>query len=117
LNRLPFGVTPASAIFQKTLQGLNGAANFVDDIIVTGKTIKENEENLRAVFLKLQEAGFKIKLRTCAFFQDEINYLGHTITKLELKENTDKVKSILEAPPTTKYNTGQKFCWPSQLLQ
>lgn len=102
LNRLPFGITPASSIFQKTLeqtlQGLNGVANFVDDIIITGKTRKEHEDNLRKVFLKLQDAGFRIKLNKCAFFQDEINYLGHTITKYGLKKNTDKIKAILEAP-------------------
>ncbi|XP_031347960.1 uncharacterized protein K02A2.6-like isoform X3 [Photinus pyralis] len=102
VNRLPFGITPASAIFQRvieqTLQGLDGCANFLDDIIVTGSTRVEHEINLDKVFTRLQEAGFKVKRSKCAFFKPEITYLGYTICKEGLKKNSDKIKPILEAP-------------------
>lgn len=86
LNRLPYGITPASAIFQQTLestlQGLRGCADFLDDIIVTGVKRQEHEENLQAIFKRLKDAGFKLKLTKCAFFQPEITYLGYTISKV-----------------------------------
>ncbi|XP_046389461.1 uncharacterized protein K02A2.6-like [Ischnura elegans] len=53
-NRLPFGVKPACAIFQKelekVLQGLDGVKNFLDDVIVTGKSDEEHLHNLRSYY-------------------------------------------------------------------
>ncbi|KAF2884700.1 hypothetical protein ILUMI_21497 [Ignelater luminosus] len=91
LNRLPCGITPASAIFQRTLestlQGLKGCANFLDNIITTETTRQEHEGS-----------GFKLKLTKCAFFQQEITYLEYTILIEGLKKNLDKVKATIEAP-------------------
>lgn len=50
VNRLPFGVKPATGIFQyeleKLLLGIPGVVNFLDDIVVTGATQKEHLSNL-----------------------------------------------------------------------
>lgn len=67
-------------------------------MIVTGKTRAEHKNNLEAVFVKIKDAGLKVKLEKCDFFQSEINYLGHTISKHGLKKNDDKVKAIVNAP-------------------
>jgi len=56
--------------------------NFFDDVIVTGITDKEHTENLRAVFSRLKEAGVRINLDKCKFFQKEIHYSGHIICEL-----------------------------------
>lgn len=102
VNRLPYGITPASAIFEKNieqlLQGCKGTANFLDDIIITGKTRTEHEENLKTVFLKLREAGLQLKKEKCEFFKEEISYLGYTISNKGLKKNLDKQKAIINAP-------------------
>ncbi|XP_024886578.1 uncharacterized protein K02A2.6-like [Temnothorax curvispinosus] len=51
--RLPFGILSAPECFQKRasqiLEGLEGVANLIDDIIVWGKTIQEHDARLRAV--------------------------------------------------------------------
>lgn len=102
LNRLPYGITPASAIFEremeKLLQGCNGVANFLDDIIITGKTREDHEKNIREVFKRLEDAGLQLKKEKCAFFQDEVSYLGYTISKEGLKKNSDKQRAIIDAP-------------------
>ncbi|PIO75460.1 hypothetical protein TELCIR_02484 [Teladorsagia circumcincta] len=50
LNRLPFGVKSAPAIFQQQMDtviaGLDGTAAYLDDIIVTGKTVNEHNARL-----------------------------------------------------------------------
>ncbi|XP_031358273.1 uncharacterized protein K02A2.6-like, partial [Photinus pyralis] len=106
VNRLPYGITPASSIFQKVLeqllQGIKNTANFLDDIIVTGATRKEHVENLKAVLKKLNDAGFKLNKTKCAFFQEEVSYLGFTISKYGIKKNLEKQRAIIEAPrPST----------------
>lgn len=77
-NRLPYGVLPASAIFQKLIeqlfQSLENVANFLDDIIVTGQDRVEHITNLYKVFKILYDAGLKIKLPKCEFCKEEIEY-------------------------------------------
>ena len=50
-TRLPFGIASAPAIFQRTmeaiLQGLDGVACYLDDILVTGKDDAEHVTRLR----------------------------------------------------------------------
>lgn len=78
VNRLPFGIAPAAAIFQRNveqlLQGIPGVCNFLDDFIVTGADRVQHMENLKRVFRKLFDAGLKVKLEKCSFFQPEICY-------------------------------------------
>ena len=52
-NRLPFGISAAPSIFQRTmetlLQGLSGVCLYLDDILITEKTDQEHLKNLSAV--------------------------------------------------------------------
>ena len=52
-NRLPFGVSSAPAIFQRTmdslLQWLQHVTTYLDDILITGKDNQEHLQNLEKV--------------------------------------------------------------------
>ena len=82
-NRLPFGVSSANAIFQRTieniLQGIPHMAVYLDDIIVTGTTRAQHLETLNIVLSRLAEAGLKLKREKCTFMADDVLYLGHRI--------------------------------------
>jgi len=41
---------------------------FLDDVIVTSATDEEHSDNLKAVFSKLKEAGFRVSLSKSSFF-------------------------------------------------
>uniref|UniRef100_A0A1Y1N2I4 RNA-directed DNA polymerase n=3 Tax=Photinus pyralis TaxID=7054 RepID=A0A1Y1N2I4_PHOPY len=102
IHRLPFGTKPACAIFQqiieKTLQGCLGCVVFLDDIVVTGGDDRQHLENLKVVFQRLLDAGFRLRRSKCKFFQDEIKYLGYVINREGLRKDSTKVKAILECP-------------------
>lgn len=102
LKRLPFGTKPACSIFQliveRILQGVKGAVNFLDDIVVTGDTEEEHLRNLEEVLKRLKEAGFKLNLKKCQFFEKSISYLGHIIDKDGLRKDENKVKAMIETP-------------------
>ncbi|PIO63147.1 hypothetical protein TELCIR_15269 [Teladorsagia circumcincta] len=73
LNRLPFGVKAAPAIFQQQMDtltaGLDGTAAYFDDIIINGKTIDEHNARLEAAFRRIQDFGVRLRLenaRCCA---------------------------------------------------
>lgn len=102
MKRLPFGVKPAAAIFQKTIENLlrdiEGVVIYQDDITVTGKNFQEHLKNLKLVLKRLQEAGLTLNSNKCSFFQEKISYLGFTIDKHGLSKNTERIESILNAP-------------------
>ena len=53
-KRINLGISSTAEIFQnvirKTLEGIDGAINISDDILVFGKTHSEHNQNLKAVF-------------------------------------------------------------------
>ena len=98
-KRLPFGLTCAPAVFQKivekVIQGIPGTANYLDDIIVTGTTEKEH---LQLTLSKLKESGFRLRRDKCKFFQDTVEYLGHTIDNQGIYPQPAKIYAIANMP-------------------
>ena len=80
-RQLLFGNATVPAIWLKAmsviLQGCRGVIYYMDDILVTGQTRKEHEQNLRQVFQCLEQFRLRINLSKCRFFQDSVIYLGH----------------------------------------
>ena len=107
-NRLPFGISSAPAIFQRTLENLladiPNVANYLDDILVAGRSKTEHLETQHTVFNKLREAGLTLKKSKCHFGLKSVSYLGHVIDEYGLHPSTEKVKDILDAltPSNTK---------------
>ena len=101
-NRLPFGVSAAPAIFQRTIEGvLQGIPNvcvYLDDILVTGRTEQDHLRNLDTVLSRLKEAGMRLKRQKCRFMLPAVEYLGHHISAAGLQPTTEKVRAIVEAP-------------------
>ena len=47
---------------------------YLDDIIICGKDPESHLATLKAVLLKLKEAGLKIKLSKCEFLKSKITF-------------------------------------------
>lgn len=68
---MPFGLHSAPATFQRALDRVIGpdlephAFAYLDDIIVTGKTLEEHLKNLGEVFRRLRAANLKINPEKC----------------------------------------------------
>ena len=75
-NRLPFGVSSAPAIFQRTvenvLQGIPHASVCLDDILVMGLTDKEHLQNLDTVLGHLEGVGLQLKKEKYKFMLPEV---------------------------------------------
>ena len=80
-NMMPFGLTNAPATFQWLMECiLAGEQCLIDDIIVFSASFPEHLERLTNVFLKLQDAGLKLKTEKCKFVQKAVKYLGHVVS-------------------------------------
>ena len=100
-NCLPFGVSSAPAIFQRTMECLlNGIPQvivYLDDILITGRTKKEHLHNLQLVLQRLSTAGLRLKQEKCEFLVPSISYLGHKIDSQGLHPLPDKIDAIVNA--------------------
>ena len=64
---MPFGLKNAHATFQRLMEAVlsglicNVCLDYVDDIVVTGRTFAEHLQNLRKVFVRLRDANLRLK--------------------------------------------------------
>ena len=99
---MPFGITSASAVFQRTmdnlLQGLKNVMIYIDDILITGETHVEHLSTLDEVPTLLETAGVCLKQNKMA---PEVVYLGYQLSKKGLQPTDDKVQAITNMPRPT----------------
>ena len=82
---------------------------YLDDVIVVGKTFDEHLQNLGAVFKRIQEAGLKLKPTKCTFFQEQVHYLGHVISREGVTPDDGKIQKVVSWPVPTSTPEVQRF--------
>jgi len=97
-NRMCFGIASSPAQFQRCMNrmisGLPRVAAYLDDLIVTGSSEQEHQDNLTRLLQRLSEYGFIIKSEKCEFFKDSVEYLGHIIDKDGKRPSDSSVEAI-----------------------
>ena len=100
---MPFGLTNAPATFQRLMESclgelhLNWCIIYLDDIIVFSR-MPEHIHRLKTVISKLRAAGLKVKPTKCDLFKQQINYLGHVVSKEEVSTDPDKITAVTDGP-------------------
>jgi hypothetical protein len=75
---------------------------FIDDILIYSKNKEEHAEHLRIMLTRLREHQLYAKFSKCAFWLEEIQFLGHVLSAKGIVVDPSKVKDILEwKSPTT----------------
>jgi hypothetical protein len=75
---------------------------FIDDILVYSKNEEEHAQHLRIILTRFREHQLYAKFSKCAFWLEEIQFLGHILSAKGIAVDPIKVKDILEwKPPTT----------------
>ena len=101
-TRLPFGVASAPAVFQRImdtiLQGIEGVACYIDDIIITGKSDEEHLSHLEEVLKRLVRHGVHVNRAKCCFLKPSVVFLGHRIDASGIHPTDEKLKAIVSAP-------------------
>jgi hypothetical protein len=98
---VPFGLTNAPATFMCLMNNvLNKFLDifvlvFIDDILIYSKNIEEHKEHLRLVLQLLREHHLYDKFSKCDFFQKQLHYLGHVISK-GVVVDPNKIRSIMD---------------------
>ena len=82
---------------------------YLDDIIVHGSTIEDALDDLRLVFTRLYEIGFKLKSAKCKFLQQEVTYLGHIVTAEGIRCDPSKIEQVRTWPTPKNTNELRSF--------
>jgi hypothetical protein len=94
---VPFGLSNAPVSFTCLMNGVfreyleKFVIVFLDDIIIYSKSKEENEHHLR-----MQEHQLYAKLSKLLFYQNQIHYLGHIISKDGIAVDPEKIEAIRE---------------------
>ena len=117
---LLFGVNSAVSIFQRTIEiilaDLPECVVYIDDILVTGKGDAEHMLNLRRALQRLQDSGLKLKHEKCEWMQDQVTYLGHTISARGIAPGNEKVNDLKMAKAPTNVSELQSFSGSANYL-
>lgn len=97
-KRLNFGTNSASEIFQKTISsiidGIPGAKNISDDIIVYGKNQNEHDTALNKVCNALHRNGLTLNKEKCEFNKKELTFFGVIFNGSGISADPTKVEAI-----------------------
>ncbi|KAK3726803.1 hypothetical protein QZH41_007213 [Actinostola sp. cb2023] len=101
--RLNFGISCAAEIFQnaihETLDGIPGAINLSDDILVYGKTTEDHDQALRKTFQRLREKGLTLHKDKCEYSKDSLEFFGYVFSSQGISADPKKVEAILNIQP------------------
>ena len=112
-NRLPFGITSAPEIFQRTmstiLEGLDGMMFRMDDILIHGRNRIEHDVRVWVVLFHLQEAGLTLNIQKCEFSQVRLKFLGHIVDVEGVHADPEKTRAIAQFPVPSTRTDLQRF--------
>uniref|UniRef100_A0A146LC45 RNA-directed DNA polymerase n=1 Tax=Lygus hesperus TaxID=30085 RepID=A0A146LC45_LYGHE len=98
-KRLPFGLNVSPEIFHRivssSFQGIENVETFEDDIILWSESREGLKIILEKVLEKAKETGMKFNVKKCAFFMEQVTFLGHKFGPKGMEADDSKVKAIL----------------------
>ena len=112
---LPFGLTDAPATFQQLMNDIfrdqlgDFVVVFLDDIMVYSNTFEDHVRHVQIVLDKLREYKLFAKLSKCDFFQKEITYLGHHISRSGVSIDKSKIEAVLNWPRPSNVKDVRSF--------
>ena len=101
---LGFGLCNAPATFMSLMNDVfrdlldKCVVVFLDDICVYSRSPEEHEQHLRLILERLREHKLYAKASKCAFFQDEVEFLGFTVGKHGVKVTESKTSAVQDWP-------------------
>lgn len=99
---MPFGLCNAPSTFQSLMNAVfrphlrKFVLVFFDDILVYSRSWEEHVQHVNLVFEILRAQKLFIKMKKCEFGKEELEYLGHIISKDGVKVDQSKIKTMLD---------------------
>lgn len=113
-NRMPFGLSNAPSVFQRLMNHLflphkDLAVVYLDDILISSKTVEKHFEKIEKVLKILNQEGLTLKLKKCSFFMSTINYLGFQVSQEGIRPGEEKIKAVINFPTPQDVHQVRQF--------
>ena len=101
---LSFGLKNSGIAFQRCMQQIlaqccsKDVMCYIDDILITSSDFETHLTLVGKVLQTLARNGMKVKLSKCEFFQTEVSFLGHLLSREGIKKDPAYVKAVQEYP-------------------
>ena len=112
---MPFGLCNAPATFQRTMEMIlnpllhDCVSVYIDDVIISSKTLEEHETHVREVFKLLKEANLKINRKKLKLFQKEIKVLGFLVDQCGIRIDKERIQTIMDVSPPENVKDVQRI--------
>ncbi|WVZ93905.1 LOW QUALITY PROTEIN: hypothetical protein U9M48_039855 [Paspalum notatum var. saurae] len=104
---MSFGLTNAPAFFMYMMNSVfmneldKFVVVFIDDILIYSKNEEEHKEHLRIVLTRLREHKLYAKFSKCAFWLNEVSFLGHILSEKRVAVDPSKESVLNWKQPET----------------
>ena len=110
---MPFGLRNSGSTFQRFMdQAFVDCKNifiYLDDILIFSDSEEQHYNDLKEVFKVLAQYDLKISIEKCTFFQNQIDFLGYSITSEGIKPTENKLKEITDFPAPQDSKSLRRF--------
>lgn len=112
---MPFGLTNAPSTFQSLMNTLfkpylrKFILVFFDDILIYSRNPTEHWDHVRVTLKILRENELFAKESKCRFGMEEVDYLGHIITRGGVKADFSKIEAMKSWPKPTSLKSLKGF--------
>lgn len=112
-KRLAFGLKNAPEEFHRLiftlLEGIEGVTNYIDDIIISGKTKKQHDERVKEVITRLAKANLSINFEKSQWCKQRVSILGHIFDHGRILPDPSKIEALVNFPDPQDKSDLQRF--------
>jgi hypothetical protein len=105
---MPFGLCNAPATFERLIEAVMAGLPwetclvYLDDIIVHAADFNCHIKNLLRVLEKLRQTNLKLNPKKCKLFQEQVQFLGYTMSKRGISADQEKGESCSKLATANK---------------
>jgi hypothetical protein len=99
---MPLSLTSVPTMFQALMNDIlrpflrRFVLVFFEDILIFNASWAGHLQHVRAILTKLREHQLLMKKSKCAFGREEVSYLGHVISAVDVAMDNQKVRTLVE---------------------
>ena len=99
---MPFGLTNAPAAFMDLMNRVfrpyidEFVVVFIDDVLIYSPSMEKHKEHLRSILETLRTHKLYAKFSKCEFWLEEVQFLGHVISKDGISVDPAKIEAIMK---------------------
>ena len=114
-NVMGMGMCNAPATFQRLMYTMLGGLMwtscmaYLDDIVIFSKDFATHVSDVKNVLIAIRKANLKIKPSKCSFAQDQIQYLGHIVSKEGILPDPQNLRAVADFPAPKNTQAVQQF--------